>query len=91
MATYEVTKGDEVVHLTPIEFRLLAALARGHGKVLTHRQLLLEVWGAAYVYRPHYLRVYMANLRQKLEDSRSFGTSAGTGTTSPISSKDLLR
>ena len=57
MATYEVTKGDEVVHLTPIEFRLLAALARGHGKVLTHRQLLLEVWGAGYVYRPHYLRV----------------------------------
>jgi two-component system KDP operon response regulator KdpE len=68
MATYEVTKGDEVVHLTPIEFRLLAALARGHGKVLTHRQLLLEVWGPGYVYRPHYLRVYMANLRQKLED-----------------------
>jgi hypothetical protein len=42
--------------------------ARGHGKVLTHRQLLLEVWGAGYVYRPHYLRVYMANLRQKPED-----------------------
>ena len=68
MSTYEVTKGDEVVHLTPIEFRLLAALARGRGKVLTHRQLLLEVWGPGYVYRPHYLRVYMANLRQKLED-----------------------
>jgi two-component system KDP operon response regulator KdpE len=68
MATHEVTKADEVVHLTPIEFRLLAALARGHGKVLTHRQLLLEVWGAGYVYRPHYLRVYMANLRQKLEE-----------------------
>ena len=68
MATHEVTKADEVVHLTPIEFRLLAALARGHGKVLTHRQLLLEVWGPSYVYRPHYLRVFMANLRQKLED-----------------------
>ena len=68
MATHEVTKADEVVHLTPIEFRLLVALARGHGKVLTHRQLLLEVWGPSYVYRPHYLRVYMANLRQKLED-----------------------
>jgi two-component system KDP operon response regulator KdpE len=49
-------------------FRLLAALARGHGKVLTHRQLLLEVWGPSYVYRPHYLHVYMANLRQKLEE-----------------------
>jgi two-component system, OmpR family, KDP operon response regulator KdpE len=68
MATHEVTKADEVVHLTPIEFRLLAALARGHGKVLTHRQLLLEVWGPSYVYRPHYLRVFMASLRQKLED-----------------------
>lgn len=68
MATHEVTKGDEVVHLTPIEFRLLAALARGHGNVLTHRQLLLEVWGPGYVLRPHYLRVYMVNLRQKLEE-----------------------
>jgi two-component system KDP operon response regulator KdpE len=68
MATYEVTNGGEAVHLTPIEFRLLAALARGHGKVLTHRQLLLEVWGPGYVDRPHYIRIYMANLRQKLED-----------------------
>ena len=68
MATYEVTKGGEAVHLTPIEFRLLAALVRGHGKVLTHRQLLLEVWGPGYLERPHYIRIYMANLRQKLED-----------------------
>jgi two-component system, OmpR family, KDP operon response regulator KdpE len=68
MATYEVTKGNEAVHLTPIEFRLLAALVRGHGKVLTHRQLLLDIWGPGYVDRPHYIRIYMANLRQKLED-----------------------
>lgn len=68
MATYEVTKGNKPVHLTPIEFRLLAALVRGHGKVLTHRQLLLDVWGRHYVDRPHYIRIYMANLRQKLED-----------------------
>jgi two-component system, OmpR family, KDP operon response regulator KdpE len=68
MATYEVTKGGEAVHLTPIEFRLLSALVRGQGKVLTHRQLLLEVWGPGYVDRPHYVRLYMANLRQKLED-----------------------
>jgi two-component system, OmpR family, KDP operon response regulator KdpE len=68
MATYEVTKRGEAVHLTPIEFRLLAALVRGQGKVLTHRQLLLEVWGPGYVDRPHYVRLYMANLRQKLED-----------------------
>lgn len=68
LASHEVRKGGEVVHLTPIEFRLLAALIRGRGRVLTHRQLLLEVWGAAYVERPHYLRVHMANLRHKLED-----------------------
>jgi two-component system KDP operon response regulator KdpE len=67
MGTYEVEKGGEAVHLTPIEFRLLAALLRGQGKVLTHRQLLLDVWGPGYVDRPHYLRIYMANLRQKLE------------------------
>lgn len=68
MATYEVTKGGEKVHLTPLEFRLLTALVRGQGKVMTHRQLLLEVWGPAYVDRPHYIRLYMANLRHKLED-----------------------
>jgi len=67
MATYEVRKGDEEVHLTPTEFRLITALVRGHGKVLTHRQLLLDVWGPGYVDRPHYIRIYMANLRQKLE------------------------
>jgi two-component system, OmpR family, KDP operon response regulator KdpE len=67
MATHEVTKGNEEVHLTPTELRLLAALIRGQGKVLTHRQLLLDVWGPGYVDRPHYIRTYMANLRQKLE------------------------
>jgi two-component system, OmpR family, KDP operon response regulator KdpE len=65
---YQVTKGDAVVHLTPIEFRLLTALIRGRGRVLTHRQLLHEAWGPGYTDRPHYLRIYMANLRQKLED-----------------------
>jgi hypothetical protein len=64
---YDVTKEGESVHLTPTEFRLLAALVRGHGKVLTHRQLLLDVWGPGYINRPHYIRLYMANLRQKLE------------------------
>jgi len=65
---HEVRKRGGVVHLTPIEFRLLAALIRGRGRVLTHRQLLHEVWGPAYVDRPQYLRVHMANLRHKLED-----------------------
>lgn len=68
LASHAVRKSGEVVHLTPIEFRLLAALVRGQGRVLTHRQLLSEVWGQAYVERAHYLRVHMANLRHKLED-----------------------
>jgi two-component system KDP operon response regulator KdpE len=67
LATYEVVRGDEAVHLTPTEFRLLAALIRGYGRVLTHRQLLQEVWGPGYGNRPQYLRVYMGTLRQKLE------------------------
>jgi two-component system, OmpR family, KDP operon response regulator KdpE len=71
LATREVTRADELVHLTPLQFRLLAALIRGHGKVLTHRHLLLEVWGRGYVERSHYIRIYMAQLRQKLEDDPS--------------------
>ena len=68
LASHEVTRDGEAVHLTPIEFRLLTALIRGHGKVLTHQHLLHETWGAAYSDRPHYLRVYMMQLRQKLEE-----------------------
>ena len=58
--------GDEV-HLTPIEYKLLTTLVRYAGKVLTHRQLLKEVWGPHQVQETHYLRVFMANLRRKLE------------------------
>jgi len=54
--------------LTPIEFKLLALLVRNVGKVLTHRQLLTEVWGAAYAEETQYLRVYMGQLRHKLEE-----------------------
>lgn len=68
LASHEVTRDGEAMHLTPIEFRLLTALIRGHGKVLTHQHLLHETWGAAYSDRPHYLRVYMMQLRQKLEE-----------------------
>ena len=68
LASHEVARDGEAVHLTPIEFRLLTALIRGHGKVLTHQHLLHETWGAAYSDRPHYLRVYMMQLRQKLEE-----------------------
>ncbi len=67
LATHEVRQAGVAVHLTPIEFRLLAALIAGQGRVLTHRQLLLQVWGPEYLDRPHYLRVHMANLRQKIE------------------------
>ncbi|MGB6008673.1 response regulator [Castellaniella sp.] len=68
LASHAVTRNGEAVHLTPIQFRLLAALIRGQGKVLTHRQLLLETWGPGYADRAHYLRIYMMQLRQKLED-----------------------
>jgi two-component system KDP operon response regulator KdpE len=55
------------VHLTPIEYKILVTLVRNAGKVLTHRQLLKEVWGPDQVQETHYLRVFMANLRRKLE------------------------
>jgi two-component system KDP operon response regulator KdpE len=58
--------GNEV-HLTPIEYRLLATLVKHAGKVLTHRQLLSDVWGPGHVERSHYLRIYMGGLRHKLE------------------------
>lgn len=62
-----VSRAGAPVHLTVVEFRLLAALLAHPGKIVTHRQLLREVWGPAYVEHGHYLRVYMGHLRQKLE------------------------
>jgi len=61
-----LARGVEV-HLTPIEYRLVAVLVRNAGKVVTQRQLLKEVWGPGAVGQTHYLRVYMAQLRHKLE------------------------
>ena len=58
----------ELVHLTPIEYRLLALLIANAGRVLTHRQILRDVWGPSHVESPHYVRVYMGHLREKLED-----------------------
>lgn len=63
-----VRKAGTEVHLTPIEYRLLCVLAANAGRVLTHAYLLREVWGPNQSQHAHYLRVYMANLRQKLED-----------------------
>jgi two-component system, OmpR family, KDP operon response regulator KdpE len=62
-----VRRGGAEVHLTPIEYRLLATLAANPGRVLTQRQLLHEVWGPSHSEQSHYLRVYMGHLRQKLE------------------------
>ncbi len=65
-ARHEVNVEGRQVHLTPIEYRLLVLLARHAGKVLTHRQLLQEVWGPR-AHQTHYLRVHMAALRRKIE------------------------
>ncbi|MCK6435479.1 two-component system response regulator KdpE [Rivihabitans pingtungensis] len=62
-----VWRDGEPVHLTQLEYRLLATLIAERGKVLTHRQLLKAVWGPTAVEHSHYLRIYMAHLRQKLE------------------------
>ena len=67
LAAHEVRLAGTVVHLTPTEFKLLTVLARHAGKVLTHRALLREVWGAGWSGEPHVLRVYMGQLRRKLE------------------------
>jgi two-component system KDP operon response regulator KdpE len=63
----QVYRDDVEIHLTPTEYRLLATLIRHRGRVLTHRQLLEAVWGPNYVEQTHYLRVYMGQLRHKLE------------------------
>jgi two-component system KDP operon response regulator KdpE len=63
-----VQKAAITVHLTPIEYRLLALFIANAGKVLTHRQILREVWGPSHAGDGHYVRVYMGHLRHKLED-----------------------
>lgn len=67
LASRRILRGNEELHLTPIEFRLLSVLLNNHGKVLTQRQLLSQVWGPNAVEHSHYLRIYMGHLRQKLE------------------------
>jgi two-component system KDP operon response regulator KdpE len=68
LANHVTRKSGAEVHLTPIEFRLLAHLCAHAGKVLTHRQIVKEVWGPSYIEQSHYPRVFMQHLRQKLED-----------------------
>lgn len=79
----QVKKSGQEVHLTPIEYRLLTVLIRHAEKVLTHQQLLTEVWGKGHAHQDHYVRIFMSNLRQKLEDNpsrpRFFLTEIGVG------------
>jgi len=71
LAARLVYRGGVEVHLTPIEYKLLTTLVRHAGKVVTHRQLLKEAWGPNAVEHAHYVRVYMTQLRHKLEDEPS--------------------
>jgi two-component system KDP operon response regulator KdpE len=79
----QIYRAEQQIHLTAIEYRLLTVLIRNAGKVLTHRQLLKEVWGPSHVEDSHYLRTYMAHLRQKLESDpaqpRHLITETGVG------------
>ncbi len=78
-----VSRGAEEVRLTPLEYRLLASLARRNGKVVTHKQLLVEVWGPGQEAQTQYLHIYMGQLRKKLEQDptrpRHFRTEPGVG------------
>jgi two-component system, OmpR family, KDP operon response regulator KdpE len=83
LAKRVVLRAGEEVHLTPIEYRLLTQLIANAGRVLTHRQLLREVWGPSHAEDTHYLRVYMTGLRRKLEADptmpRHIRTESGVG------------
>jgi two-component system KDP operon response regulator KdpE len=83
LAAHRVSVAGHPVHLTPTEFDLLARLVRSAGQVVTHRQLLAEVWGPEYTEHTHYLRLYMGQLRAKLEadpaDPRRLLTEPGVG------------
>lgn len=83
LKTRRVRRADADVHLTPTEYALLARLVRQAGQVVTHRQLLADVWGAEHTDQTHYLRLYMGQLRAKLEsdsaDPQHLLTEPGVG------------
>ena len=83
VAAHRVHRDGDEVHLTPIEFELLSVLARNRGRLLTHRSLLVEVWGPAYSDDTATLRTHIANLRRKIEppgaERRYILTDAGVG------------
>lgn len=71
LVNHIVRKNNEILKLTATEFSLLALLAKNHGRVVTHQFLLKEVWGFGYVEQTQYLRVFVAQLRKKIEDNPS--------------------
>jgi two-component system KDP operon response regulator KdpE len=71
LTNHIVRKNDEILKLTATEFSLLALLAKNHGRVLTHQFLLKEVWGFGYIEQTQYLRVFITQLRKKIEDNPS--------------------
>ncbi len=83
LSTRQVFKDGVEIHLTPIEYKFLVLLIRHAGRVVTHKQILTEVWGPAYAHENHYLRVYSAQLRHKLESDAArpklITTEAGVG------------
>jgi two-component system KDP operon response regulator KdpE len=83
LGTRRVDRAGQPVHLTPTEYKLLARLVRSAGKVVTHRQLLADVWGPEFTEHTHYLRLYMGQLRAKIEaapaEPRHLLTETGVG------------
>jgi two-component system KDP operon response regulator KdpE len=83
LGLHQVQKAGETLHLTPTEFKLLARLVRSAGRVVTHRQLLTDVWGPEFTEHTHYLRLYMGQLRAKIEhdpaEPRHLLTETGVG------------
>lgn len=83
LANHIVRRNDEIVKLTSTEFSLLALLAKNEGRVLTHQFILKEVWGMGYIEQTQYLRVFMAQLRKKIEENptkpKLLNTESGIG------------
>ena len=83
LASYMVRKNDEIIKLTSTEFSLLALLAKNEGRVLTHQYILKEIWGMGYIEQTQYLRVFVAQLRKKIEDNptkpKLLNTESGIG------------
>jgi len=71
MTNHVVRKNNEIIKLTATEYSLLSLIARNHGRVLTHQFLLKEIWGYSYLEQTQYLRVFIAQLRKKIEDDSS--------------------